>query len=81
MGKTFFSGLLLLFFLLSLSFSEAQPDETITGQVVTGESVTGKVTTHGLSMGIYVLGVPSLAIISPKNQTYFSNDSFYLIIL
>lgn len=43
---------------------------------ITGEIITGEITSKEVSMNISViLNVPTLSISSPKNQTYFSNES------
>jgi hypothetical protein len=53
-------------------------NSTITGKTITGEVVTGKATDASLAMRVALtMGVPSLNIISPKNNTYIStNDTF-----
>lgn len=75
--------LVLLVFLLVFIHAEITGEsvtgETVTGESVTGETVTGEATTHGLSMGIYVVaGAPSLQIILPVNGTYLTNESIPL---
>ena len=47
-------------------------------EIITGETITGELTDSNLALTISIIGPPSLTIISPKNETYLSNESILL---
>lgn len=51
----------------------------LTGKVVTGEAITGEATSSEFGIGISVVIIyPTINILSPKNQTYLTNESLLL---
>ncbi|MBU2562489.1 MAG: hypothetical protein KKF68_02405 [Nanoarchaeota archaeon] len=45
---------------------------------VTGETITGEATDVNIAVSISVIGVPTLSIIKPKNETYLTTESILL---
>lgn len=64
--------LLILFFLNSSVFISAE---------ITGETITSKATSHEIGLSIFIQAIenfPSINILSPKNNTYLTNESILL---
>jgi len=72
--------LIVVLILLSVTLATAITitGEAITGKVITGDTVLTGDATQTVGMNISVQGPPILALISPKNQTYISNESILL---
>lgn len=45
-------------------------NESITGKVITSDAITGEATSQTFGASVYVIGLPSLVLHSPINQTY-----------
>src|SRR3989338_6923715 len=72
MKKEVFFVLLVITFLVIISFTRAENNSTITGSTVTGEI------TQVLVLNLTVSGPPQLSILHPKNQTYISSQNLNL---
>ncbi len=71
-----FASLFLLFLIIESTSVNGQnidqdtENKAITGKAVTGEAITGEATSQTLGVSVFVIGLPSLVLISPKNVTY-----------
>lgn len=71
----------IIIIVISISeISSAPTGKTVTGDAITGEIITGKATTQGVGLNISVTNTTTagLTIFSPKNKTYFANNSLLL---
>ncbi len=62
---------------LTIIYQAKAENNTITGNIVTGGAVTGEIT-NILILNITVAAAPSLTILHPKNNTYFSGQNLVL---
>ncbi len=73
------TGVLLFLFgiLIILSMNGLYP-ESATGSAVTGKAITGNATSANIAVSVTVVGLPALAILVPKNSTYFASQGIRL---
>lgn len=69
--------LILVLIFLTLFIPKAN-SEPITGSTVTGEAITGNATSGSVAISITVTGPPTLTLIKPENETYFTGTNLWL---